>query len=549
MAIPYAPVPNFNIQQPDLMENLGKIVAMRTMLAQQQEIPIQLQQMRSQAQASQQENQLRQIQVQDAQAGMRAMQQWDGQDMDQLPMLIEKNGGSLQSVLGARNNILKYQTDLANKSKTDLANEQVKNDHIVQAIDNVKSLPPDQQGAAFDEQKAALVQLGYMTPQESQNLQYQGPAQLDQLEKLATGHANTLKNALTVAQTVEATSRAAEAGASVAKLNPDQIGQINGLTKQWYNTINPGKAVPSAFTLGSGATQQDFDRVQKLAAMTGQAQMTEAQRAATNEYRNAMLQMRGMQYGVWPGGSPPPQVEQLADEIGQGKIAPDQIHYLLSRNQGLVALVAQKYPDFDSSKAASYVKAYNFFTSGQAGQQLTKGGTALEHLSELRELVDQNPEAVKVHGTDANVRFNRLATTVAGELSSFYGLDTQAERTKVENQLHGQYGGLVGRGAAIDETAQAMTDRLGNMYQQWTDAAPSSIYEAKMPTHFSSKAKEALQNFAPDFVRDNPVFAPQGHVAPSANLIYATDPNGVLHSAPTGTTLPNGWRAAKAPGQ
>ena len=63
--------------------------------------------------------------------------------------------------------------------------------------------------------------------------------------------------------------------------------------------------------------------------------------------------------------------------------------YILARKPELVQAVVQKYPDFDGSKAAAYPKVYDEFTStkpGTAGAALNAGGTALQHLKELRDL-------------------------------------------------------------------------------------------------------------------------------------------------------------------
>jgi len=157
----------------------------------------------------QQQAQEGQLNLQDRQAQTAAMQEWNGQNWEDYPGLIKKHGGSAQAVIGATQGIVKMQTDLANRKKVELENEDVKNGYIAQHIENVKALPPEQQPTAFEAAKADLVQRHYMDPQQAQGMQYQGPQQLDLLEKMYRAHGAATKEALETAQTQEATQKAA----------------------------------------------------------------------------------------------------------------------------------------------------------------------------------------------------------------------------------------------------------------------------------------------------------------------------------------------------
>src|SRR5215468_11522341 len=106
----------------------------------------------------QQQAQEGQLNLQDRQAQTAAMQEWNGQNWEDYPGLIKKHGGSAQAVIGATQGIVKMQTDLANRKKVELENEDVTNGYIAQHIENVKALPPEQQATAFEAAKADLVQ-------------------------------------------------------------------------------------------------------------------------------------------------------------------------------------------------------------------------------------------------------------------------------------------------------------------------------------------------------------------------------------------------------
>ena len=181
-------------QQPDPIEQYARVSSLKNLQNQQQ-----LQQ--QQIQGGQLENQMRQQQLSDQQASTAAMKEWDGKDFNQLPALILKHGGSAQTVMSMKQGLVKYQTDLASLSKEQLANEKTKNDYIAQQIDNVKGLPKEQQAAAFEKSKSDLVQKGYLDPQQAQAIQYQGPDQLDILEKSFMGHAAAVESAEKQAQT------------------------------------------------------------------------------------------------------------------------------------------------------------------------------------------------------------------------------------------------------------------------------------------------------------------------------------------------------------
>lgn len=241
-----------------------------------------------------------QLQLQDQRAMSAAMKQWDGQDPADLPGLILKNGGSANAVFGARNQILEYQTGLANKTKLELANEATRNDVIAGHIDEVKSLPVDQQPQAFEAAKADLVNRGYLDPQKAQSFQYQGPDQLDALEKVYVAHSAQVSDALKAAQTGEALGKGALA-ATQAQMNQiklrlanakpgdfdqqidsvipaTQFGQLNAATKAMVNSSLQRGDVDSA----RQALDRAFGTVSDIAKETNpQVAQARAQQAAT----------------------------------------------------------------------------------------------------------------------------------------------------------------------------------------------------------------------------------------------------------------------------
>ncbi len=189
-------------EQPDIVGGLQRILAIKSVLGQQQ--------------LQQQEVQQGDIKLHDQQAASAAMRDWDGKDINDLPGLILKNGGSATAVFNAKNSIVDYQSKLANATKDQLANEKTKNDYFAQAIDNVRSLPPEQQPDAFEAAKADAVQRGHLDPKVAQTLTYQGPQQLDLLEKNLIGHSAAVDQAAKAAETQKNQAQANEANVNAA---------------------------------------------------------------------------------------------------------------------------------------------------------------------------------------------------------------------------------------------------------------------------------------------------------------------------------------------
>jgi hypothetical protein len=189
-------------QQPSVLDQVNHVMALRSLMQGQQ-----IQQ--AQLQGEQQKNEMGALQLRDQKAMTAAMQSWDGNDFNDLPGLVLKNGGSANAVMGLKNQLVDYQQKLANLTKDQLGNEKTKNDYFAQAIDNVKSLPADQQPTAFESAKQDAIQRGYLDPKQAQGLQYQGPQQLDLLEKSLTGHSAAVDAALKQSETAKNSTQAA----------------------------------------------------------------------------------------------------------------------------------------------------------------------------------------------------------------------------------------------------------------------------------------------------------------------------------------------------
>lgn len=254
------------------LEQAQKLLSLRDLLDQRQLHQTQLAGAQQNLDAGKIDLQQKQIQLKDQQAMSAAMADWDGKNIDDLPGLYTKHGVSAPTVLKTKSDILDYKSKLTTQSKEELANEKIKNDYFAQQIDNLRKLPEEQQPAAFEQAKAEAVQQGHMSAEQAQHLQYQGPQQLELLEKTLLGHAGATEWAI---KTVDQQSKQAALDAQNA-----WIAQNPGKTAADYEVAQAG-AKSKAEALGQAQGQQ--------AAVDAGAPMTQAQ--ADAKYRTVQMKI------------------------------------------------------------------------------------------------------------------------------------------------------------------------------------------------------------------------------------------------------------------
>lgn len=69
----------------------------------------------------------------------------------------------------------------------------------------------------------------------------------------------------------------------------DRVGQLNNMLTSRYQVLNPGKALPSQYSLPPNATQKDYDRIDKGLEAEEKARGTKAQQDQANSMRQEML--------------------------------------------------------------------------------------------------------------------------------------------------------------------------------------------------------------------------------------------------------------------
>jgi hypothetical protein len=497
-------------------------------------------------QAGQQDYQLKQQAIQDQQAGMAAMKEWDNAkdpNGNTLPDLIGKHGGSANAVIAAKKGILDYHQGVMNLTKDQLALEQTKNDYVVQHIDNVKSLPPEQQPAAFEAAKQDLVQKGYMDPQAAQGLKYQGPDQLDLLEKGFQSHSQVLAQNKTISDAAEASAKARAENAA-AKMNEikakltesSKPGDFDDLIDQMLpGKENAAMNVQAKGRVNFALKRGDVEEANKAIDQAGQfvagiqkevnpqVQANKIQVAKQEAINRTNVQatynplIPGAAGSQNPGGAGPateapkaigsvpatlrPTVQAIIDYRDklppQGRSNP--------QNQAIRYWVNELDPQHDETEYPARNKLMSSMVGGPLGKQLNATNTALGHIGVLNDAVDAlNNGNVRVLNSIANrfgletgqtaaATFKTIVHRVGPELASAYieGGGGEKERGTTEADFDANLPPqTIKQNAAV--TAQLLRSKIGATENQYKQAMKRDDFQQRFLT---PEAQRTLQTF------------------------------------------------------
>ncbi len=232
------------VQQPDAMGEVSKLMALKSMMGQQQ---IQQQQIQS----NQQEQQLRQQQIKDQQATTTAMKGWDGHDYDALTKSVLANGGSANAATAIQQHgltIKKTVSDIAAQDATtgskNLETFIGKHKAIGDALEGIEGVPDDQIHAKAAATVQELVQAGVMDSQSAQQAMQgiqsiQDPkalrAQIDVFAKASLGAKAAAEQAKTEAEKNKDVAQAGEANAATEQKRTESA---------WYQQHGGAPGVP-----------------------------------------------------------------------------------------------------------------------------------------------------------------------------------------------------------------------------------------------------------------------------------------------------------------
>lgn len=330
-------------QQPDMMGDVSKLMALKSMMGQQQ--------------IQQQEIQLRQQQVKDQQATTTAMKNWDGKDYEALTKSVLENGGSstaAQAIQKHGLDIKKTVSDIAAQDATTGSKnlETFIGSHkaIGDALEGIEQVPDAEIHQKALDTIGQLAKAGIMDPQTAQQLmqgvqQVQDPKVLrdhiDVFAKSSMGAKAVAEQAKTAAETAKDKAQGEEAAASAANKRAEsqfyqQHGGAPGVPVEaqqqadWLEK-NPGKG-PSDYAAHMKTVAPAFNFNLQSGLLTDQAK----DMAAENYFQTGQL----------PAGARSPAIiSSIIDRAAQlhpgGNLAGNKAAY--EANKGSLASIQKNF--------------------------------------------------------------------------------------------------------------------------------------------------------------------------------------------------------------
>jgi hypothetical protein len=519
------PLPALHVeapQQPDTLGNFGRLLQLKNEMAM---APLQQQEAKQAIQSNglQIEQQKQQMKDQESFRTAMADPSMQGKTIGQVADALAQKGQISQAAWSqAKKADTEHQQALATKTKTDLENMKSAHDATQNLYNNVMSMPDDQLQAQWP---AIAQQYNSIPGNEKMPMDPSKPLSKQQLSQFAPvismGNAYFDQELARRTKESEGVTAAASAKRATDEL---QNGPSGPAAEAKYRFIL-GKMRAGTASADEQAYAKTFEASQSKTTTSSDSLGIKS--VNTSGPSGTSMVRGGGGGGPRTAGTPSMTPgNSLVDEIGQGKMAINRLDNILTRRPELAQAVAQKYPDFDSSKVKSYTDAYKSFTSGKDRDQVRAGAVAIQHLADLKRINDESPSESRMPGTAAYKAFHNLLDTVADELVTFYG---EPKTNEAMSSKKSTLGGLTNRDAAILEQAKAMGIKMDEMEQTWANAAPSKAYQAPMPG-MSEKAKQARAALDPEFAKTYKSQASQS--GGNGSGVTVTDPRGVTHAFP-----------------
>lgn len=469
-------LPALHINPPQPQENpisqIGQLLQLKNALAM---APLQRQEAQQQVQAGQLENQQRQMQVNDQQAMTKAMQSWDGKNLNDLAPLVIKNGGSAQAVMGLKSKALEMQQTYSKIAADDAATGQKnietrmkKNDMIGGAFSTVLQAPDDQLPQTIISTAQNLAQQGLLDPQHvqmAQQIAQQPPQQarlaLETMRKGMLADSQLLEQAQKKAQTASE-----QATAQKTQLENAQIQQYGGLTgpaqDAKYQFLQKKLALGQQLNTDDQAWMKGYEKQKLLVPTT-----------------TANIRMEGMQMMGQNREYPVYYKKQGATVMA----TPNEINRAAKEEPGRYT-AASYTPEALGAKDAT-----NYFVQGKGGQQLNAFNTAMQHLDLLSKLggdlkntdiqvVNRARQAwAQATGSPAPANFaaakNAMSGEVAAALKASGATDQEIEKvgeTFDRAQSPAQIQGAIG---TYRQLLQSKAHNLQMQYEQGMKGKPN----------------------------------------------------------------------------
>lgn len=413
------------IEQPDVMAQMGNLYRLKAAQQQLQNAPLERQALEQQVQAGGLQVQQQQQALKDQQAMTAAMQTWDGKDLNQLPALVLKHGGSATAVMGLKQKSLEMQktySDIAAQDATTgakrLETMKGQNDIVAGAVGNVMQMPDQQIAQGLVSTAQDLAQRGLIDPQHAQQAaqlaQSGNPAQIRQqlsiLQKGYMAQSQQMESALKGAQTTEASSRAHEADVNAQKAQMEMQLGTGPMADSKYRNILMAQQLGRPVSPEDQAFKAAYEKQKTLVPRTN----ITLQSGLLSEQAKQMAAQNYTQTGQLPAGMRSPamgaQILNQAASSGPVDVAGNKMQY------------------------AAKTKQLEAFTSGNYSQQLNSINTAREHMKTFNQIADALDNG---NWQTANKLGNALGMEFGSDKASNFNLVKQAFASEVGRAFAG----------------------------------------------------------------------------------------------------------------
>jgi hypothetical protein len=457
--------------------------------------------------------------VKDRNATTQALLNWDGKDVNQLPMLALRAGGSSQAAFGIQNSILGIRQKTSEIAKNDAATAQ-DNIKTVQANNDAlrgrltAAINSPNKESAWDQELTSEEQAGRIAPGTVPH-QYPG----DDAAKAFADHfalGSVLAKEAEEKQKLALEAWKSSGGMLVNPITNQKIGGIpdvaplNKALETRYQVTHPGEPVPDYYQLKTGASPTDFDRVDKLLEAAERSTATKAQLATANAIRQQTYEMARDKadlqavVGIDPKSGkqvlvPLPQAQQMGIQ-NPIKAEGQDVQRAMAGRQWLT-LAKKEAPDNAPAEEKGIIQLIDQLDSeGKLGVLASRWNDFM-----ARKLGSADTPEYKALATKMGLSSTLLAQAHAGArgAGSPYLLEHMEDLANAK-KLDGPT-----LKAAFGAEVNYVEDRA-------MDPSPPNYQQLGGKTS-TPKAKQG-------------------------GMIRARDPQGKLHEAPAGTALPPGWK-------
>lgn len=212
-------------------------------------------------------------------------------------------------------------------------------------------------------------------------------------------------------------------------------------------------------------------------------------------------------------GAAPNAKDALVDAIGQYKYNPQLFSRVLVKHPDILAQVSQKYPDFDQTSYVAKNKIVQNYTSGAESKSINAINTAMGHAGELGDAIDalNNSQygsntlrslaeklGVEV-GKDKVSTFNTIVHRLAPEITAAYvqGGGGEKERSANEADFSPALGDTQLR-KNLSTTVKLLRSKIEAQEQQWnTTYMPTRDQDQFENRFLTPRAKETFAKWSP----------------------------------------------------